>query len=190
MESLKKILSGLNAESSVKDIEKTFSEIADILLFKSIIKTDFGNYRLLEIEFYFKNKNHEDNVTIERTAEAGMWWLHEYGVDLSFKSVEKEYYGGILIRSMMPLDDNRINKEVFFGPRKCCWELFYSSALEQNSAPCIVASDEKTQLSGKKETTERYITGKTKKIEGNYRFYVDGLNLTIDPNYKKMSPWK
>ena len=189
MEKLIEKLSWLNAESSVNDIVKTFSEIADILLFKSHIETSHGSYRILEIEFYFKNKNHEDNVTIERTEEAGMWWLHDYGVDLSFKSVKSEkYYGGILIRSLMPLDDNQVNKEVIFGPRKCCWELFYSSALEQNSAPRIVVTDEKI-LSGKMSTTKRYITGE-KKVDGDYRFYVDGLTLTIDSNYKKMSPWK
>ncbi len=190
MGDLKQLLSCLDAKSDVETITKTFEDIAEILLFKSHIKTDHGSYRILEIEFYFKNNKHNDNVTIERTEEAGMWWLHDYGVDLSFKSVEKEYYGGILIRTMMPLEDNQVNKEVIFGPRKCCWELFYSPALEQNSAPCIVVTDEKTLLSGKMATTERYITGKTKKIDGNYRFYVDGLNLTIDPNYKKMSPWK
>lgn len=189
-ENLKQLLSCLDAESNVEKITETFEKIAEILLFKSHIQTGHGSYRILEIEFYFKNNKHNDNVTIERTEEAGMWWLHDYGVDLSFKSVKSEkYYGGILIRSLMPLDDNQVNKEVIFGPRKCCWELFYSSALEQNPAPHIVVADEKI-FSGKKSTTKRYITGKTKKVDGDYRFYVDGLNLTIDSNYKKMSPWK
>ena len=190
MKELKQLLSCLDAETNVETITKTFEEIAEILLFKSHIQTDHGGYRILEIEFYFKNNKHSDDVTIERTEEAGMWWLHDYGVDLSFKSVKSEkYYGGILIRSLMPLDDNQVNKEVIFGPRKCCWELFYSSALEQNSTPRIVVTDEKI-LSGKMSTTKRYITGETKKVDGDYRFYVDGLTLTIDSNYKKMSPWK
>lgn len=199
MEKLKHLLSKLDANSTVNTIRPTFSEIADILLFKSNIQTANGNYRILEIEFYFKNKNHEDNVTIKRykDEDAGMWWLHEWGVDLSFKcnlsnkNKCDKYYGGILIRSMMSLNnDNQNEKELFFGPRNCSWELFYSSALEQNSAPRIIMTDEKNQLIGKMATTKRYITGKTKKIDGDYRFYVDGLNLTIDPNYKKASPWK
>ena len=88
MERLKQLLSTLDANSSVDSIKSTFSEIADILLLKSYIMTANSKYRVLEIEFYFKNNNHNDNVTIERTEDAGMWWLHDYGVDLSFNSDE------------------------------------------------------------------------------------------------------
>ena len=200
MEKLIEKLSWLNAESSVNDIVKTFSEIADILLFKSHIETSHGSYRILEIEFYFKNKNHEDNVTIERTEEAGMWWLHDYGVDLSFKSVESEnYYGGILIRTMMPLDDNQIDKEVIFGPRKCCWHLFYSSAMHPNMVPQIVMNERISQdIAGinTSSKTKRYLTSKPKETDGKYRnseyrFFVEGLEKSkIEPNYKKASPWK
>ena len=197
MENLNQLLSCLNAKSSLEDIKDTFEKIANILLFKSYIRTDYGNYRLLEIEFYFKNKNHKDSVTIKRTEKEGMWWLHDYGVDLSFKSDntnkndDDNFYGGILIRSMMSLDDDNQSKEkLFFGPKNCCWELFYSSALEQNTTPCVVLNDDKIQLLGKMETTKRYITGKTKKIDCDYRFYVEGLNFTVNPNYTKASPWK
>lgn len=197
MDSLKQLLSELKADSPVESIKTTFSEIADILLFKSYIKTNHGNYRLLEIEFYFKNKNHNDKVTIKREEDEGMWWLHDYGVDLSFKSDDTNkkdddnYYGGILIRSMMSLNDDRQSEQkLFFGPKNCCWQLFYSSALGQNFAPFIVMNDNNTKFSGKMATTKRYITGKTPKVDGDYRFYVEELKLTIDPKYKKASPWK
>ena len=190
MENLKKLLSCLDANSETKCIEDTFRKIAEILLFNSHIKTDYGMYRLLEIEFYFKNKYHEDNVTIKREEKAGMWWLHDYGVDLSFKSDGINYYGGILIRSMMSLNNvNKNEEELFFGPKNCCWELFYSSALEQNTAPCIVMNNDSIKLSGRMATNKRYITGKTKKVDGDYRFYVEDLNFTVDPKYKKASPW-
>ena len=195
MEKLKKLLSCLNADSKVKDIEDTFEEIADILLFKSYIQTDYGKYRLLEIEFYFKNKNHKDDVTIKRKEKEGMWWLHDYGVDLSFESDDSNYYGGILIRSMMLLNnDNPSEQKFFFGPKNCCWQLFYSSALEQNYAPRVVMNDDNTKFSGKMATTQRYITGKIPRENGDYRFYVEGLTdlepSKIKPNYKKASPWK
>ena len=201
MENLKQLLSKLNAESSVETIKKTFSKIADILLFNSYIKTNHGSYRLLEIEFYFKNNKHKDDVTIKRKEKEGMWWLHDYGVDLSFKSDdtnEKEdanYYGGILIRSMMLIDnDSASEQKFFFGPKNCCWQLFYSSALEQNDAPCIVMNENNTKFLGKMATTQRYITGKTPREDGDYRFYVkdiEGLESSkIKPNYKKASPWK
>lgn len=45
MEELKHLLSGLNADSTVKTIQKSFSDIADILLFHSYIKTEMANGR-------------------------------------------------------------------------------------------------------------------------------------------------
>ena len=199
MEELKQLLSTLDANSPVDSIQSTFSKIADILLFKSYIMTAKSNYRILELEFYFKNNNHNDNVTIERTEDAGMWWLHDYGVDLSFKSDEnKKFYGGILIRSIIPINDssNQLNeKEPIFGPRNCCWYLFYSSALEPNMAPQIIMNDGAGRHAGEIERTTRHLTGKPKKEDGDYRdshyrFYVKDLNLKVDPNYKKASPWK
>lgn len=86
MDELKKLLSHLDEKSSIDDIKSTFTQIADILLFKSHIKTENGNYRVLEIEFYFRNCQHDDEVTIIRTEKAGMWWLHDWGVDLTFES--------------------------------------------------------------------------------------------------------
>lgn len=200
MERLKQLLSTLDANSSVDSIKTTFSEIADILLLKSYIMTANSKYRVLEIEFYFKNNNHNDNVTIERTEYAGMWWLHDYGVDLSFNSDEdNNYYGGVLIRSIVSIDDsgNQLNeKEAIFGPRNCCWNLFYASALEPNiMAPQIVMNDGESQFAGEIERTTRHLTGKPKKEDGDYRdspyrFYVKGLNLKVDSKYKKASPWK
>lgn len=187
MEELKRLLSQLNEKSSVDDIKSTFKQIADILLFKSNIKTENSNYRILEIEFYFRNSLHKDEVTIIRTEKAGMWWLHDWGVDLSFESKGQDFCGGVLIRSIIPL--NKGNKEyVICGPKNCCWELFYSSALEHNSAPQIVRNTNENYL-GEMGTTTRYITGKTKGIEGNYRFYVKGLELHFESKYKA-SPWE
>ena len=180
MESLKQLLSILDEDSSVDSIETTFSKIADILLFKSYIKTTTGNFRILEIEFYFKNKYFEDDVTLERTANEGMWWLHDWGVDISFKSVEKKFYGGVLIRSILPLKDNNVQfneKKVISGPRNCCWELFYASALESNMAPQIITLSEDNIFDGEREETKRYIKGQTKRVNGDYRFYVKGLKI-------------
>lgn len=187
MEDLKQLLSQLDANSSADEIKSTFSKIANILLFKSYIKTENGNYRMLEIEFYFRNSQHDDGATIIRTEKAGMWWLHDYGVDLSFKSEGKTFCGGILIRSIVPL--NKENEEkVICGPKNCCWELFYSSAVEQNSAPQIMENIGSDYI-GETGMTKRYITGKLKGIDGDYRFYVKGLSLHVNSMYKA-SPWK
>ena len=185
MEDLTKLLSELNANSPVETIESTFSRIAKILLLNSYIQTSNGNYRLLEIEFYFYNNNHKDIVTMNRDEKAGMWWLHNWGVDISFYSEENNFYGGILIRSIAKLN----SEEIICGPQNCCWELFYSSALEHNMAPQIITNDKGKAFRGEIGRTRRYITGKTKGIDKDYRFFIKGIKLNSGANYKA-SPWK
>lgn len=190
MDELKYLLSFLNEKSPEDEIKSTFERIAFILLFRSHIKSNDGNYRMLEIEFYFKNGNHEDEVTIGRDEQPGMWWLHDWGVDITFKSDDKEkkYGGGILIRSIVSLDEDA--DTVVCGPQKCAWELFYASALTSDMSPCIEMNNGGEVFSGKMGKTKRFISGKTKKVDGDYRFYVEGLeNLKIEKNYKA-SPWK
>jgi hypothetical protein len=188
MERLKQLLSCLDAESDVEKITKTFEDIAEILLFKSYIKAKDGNYRMLEIEFYFKNINHKDEVTIIRKEKAGMWWLHDWGVDLTFMSEGKDYCGGILIRSIAKINDkNEMQEPMICGPRNCCWELFYSCALEKDSAPQIIVGNKR--MSGAMKRKKRILSEKSKKEDGDYRFYVEELD--IEPNTKyKDSPWK
>ena len=186
MEELKKLLSELDEKSSIDDIQSAFSIIAEILLSQSYIKTADGNYRLLEIEFYFYNKNHKDDITIKRTEKAGMWWLHDWGVDISFESKEEQdFYGGILIRSIANFTENK----VICGPRNCCWSLFYSSALEQNMSPQIITNNGEYDLPGTVCKKTRYIPGKNKGINNEYRFYIKDNKLNIDTNYNA-SPWK
>lgn len=180
MENLNYLLSVLNDSSSAEDIQSTFAKIAKILLFKSHIKTSYGNYRILEIEFYFFNQNHKDTVTMYREEEPGMWWLHEWGVDLSFKS-EKEYYGGILIRSILDEEDNKY----ICGPQKCCQELFYSSAFKETLAPRIL---EDVVYTGMLATTKRQIRGRNNGVNERYRYFVKDVNMEEVKNYKE-SPW-
>lgn len=118
-------------------------------------------------------------MTIKREEEPGMWWLHEWGVDISFKS-EKEYYGGILIRSLL----NEKSGEYICGPKKCCWELFYSSAFEPTCTPHI----EEINYKGEPCSSKRYITGKNKGIDGDYRYYVQEIDKNAVKDYKE-SPW-
>jgi hypothetical protein len=62
-------------------------------------------------------------------------------------------------------------------------------------APQIVMNDGESRHAGEMGRTTRHLTGKPKKEDGDYRdspyrFYVKDLNLTVEPNYKKSSPWK
>ena len=51
-------------------------------------------------------------------------------------------------------------------------------------------NDNKNKFPGEMAITKRYITGKTQKVDGDYRFYVENLNIIVKSNYKKASPWK
>ena len=115
-----------------------------------------------------------------REEEPGMWWLHEWGVDLSFKS-EKDYYGGILIRSILDEEDNKY----ICGPQKCCQELFYSSAFKETLAPRIL---EDVVYTGMLATTKRQIRGRNNGVNERYRYFVKDVDMEEVKNYKE-SPW-
>jgi len=85
-------------ETEPSAIESIFKSIAKNLLNNFVIRNGDKLYRMVEIEFYY-NLTDLANITYERMTEAGEWFNHEYGVDLTFKSNEKSY-GGILIRSI------------------------------------------------------------------------------------------
>ena len=181
MKSLKQFLSCLNGSSSVEDVQSAFAEIAEILLYKSQIKTCLGNYRIIEIEFYFNSQKHKDTKTILRNEEPGMWWLHEWGVDISFNS-NNDFYGGIIIRSIIDEDEDRY----ICGPQKCCQELFYSSAVDECISPQIVGGME---YQGIPKHTGRQVKGTDKWEKDGYRYFVSEIKMDKVKNYKD-SPWK
>jgi hypothetical protein len=122
------------ADASRDNIEQTFAEIAEILKSGCVIKYEYEEYRILDFEFYFYNKNHQDISVHPRNSEALCWYINDFGgIDLNFESkitkkvVEKgktwsfkyeltddSYFGGILIRQIQRLSD----KMVFAGPWK------------------------------------------------------------------------
>ena len=113
------------ADASRKYIEQTFAEIAEVLKNECVIKFENDEYRILDFEFYFYNKNHQDISVHPRNSEALYWYINDFGgIDLNFESkIEKKmvekgktwsykyeltddsYYGGILIRQTQRLSD-------------------------------------------------------------------------------------
>ena len=85
-------------ETEPSAIESNFKSIAKNLLNNFVIRKGDKLYRMVEIEFYY-NLTDTAHITYERMTEAGEWFNHDFGVDLTFKSNEKSY-GGILIRSI------------------------------------------------------------------------------------------
>ena len=143
IEELKKLMR-ISADASKERIMQTFDRIAEVLMNGCVIKSQNEEYRILDFEFYYYNKNHQDISVHPRNSESLCWYINDFGgIDLNFESnidtEEKDYkivkeeniktfkykltndscYGGILIRQIQRLSD----LAVFDGPWKVA-ELF------------------------------------------------------------------
>lgn len=154
MEELVKLLKSVN-NSSVKDNAlEVFKKVATELMSKYAIKKGNDYYQMVEIEFYWYSPNHRDLSVYPRKSEAGNWFLHPSGVDITLKSdiikedgdisklrqrwedakknQEEDYskkssYGGILIRTLRKLTPNNDPADMdsfIVGPWNCSDALF------------------------------------------------------------------
>lgn len=112
----------INTLAKKEDVGYCFDKLAKILFESFHIVKANSIYDFLEIEFYFCNQNHKDEITYPRICESGLWLFHSSGVDITFES-DKEHYGGILIRSLVKIDEQQKAK-VIAGPQRCEYELF------------------------------------------------------------------
>lgn len=94
--------------------ETSFNKLSDILLNKTYIKILNINVRIMEIEFYYYEKqSHPDPFTHkdEHQGYSGKWYFHRQngksykggtykGLDITFGSNIEGVYGGILIRAI------------------------------------------------------------------------------------------
>ena len=84
-------------------------------------------YRIVECEFYYSSKNHEDPYVHghQRQKESfGEWYFHGSGLDITLSNGEA--YGGILIRSIAEVRQhgNIERKDATMGPLNVCTEIF------------------------------------------------------------------
>lgn len=127
------------ADASAEYIKQTFERVAEVLKSGCVIEYKGEEYRYVDFEFYFYNRNHQDISVHPRESEALCWYVNDFGgIDLNFESkikkmvvpkgktwsfkyelTEESYFGGILIRQIQRLSD----KVVFDGPLKVA-ELF------------------------------------------------------------------
>jgi hypothetical protein len=160
METLKELLNQIT--SSEKFTDDNRQTIAEKLLRDYCIKKGDLLYDILEIEFYYFDKEHPDIITYPRTAEAGDWFIHQSGVDLCFKStivrcsqsrieehIELEKgkidslhscFGGILIRAIRRQSDGVI----FLGPLNAYDELLGDSSVQRLS--CVAKDKASNQI--------------------------------------------
>ena len=143
-------------DASREHIAQTFQCIADVLMNECIIKYQNDEYRVLDFEFYFYNKNHQDISVHPRNSNALCWYINDFGgIDLNFESkisktimtknnkwsfkyglTNESYFGGILMRQIQRLSDN----VVFDGPWKVA-ELFRiidATSHEQNNPVLVI----------------------------------------------------
>ena len=124
--------------------EKKCKALAHALMTEFWIRKGSQHYWITDLEFYIYTDSHRDIITYPRSCEAGCWFFHDSGVDITFKSTmefakhpknkkskpkltKDSVFGGILIRGIKPeeplnLPDGAIYD--FKGPWKSRTELF------------------------------------------------------------------
>jgi hypothetical protein len=186
MENLKSKLSQLNAETEPSEIREYMAGLAGELLKNYHIQKGKDEYYLAAVEFYFCSKKHPDIITYPRELEAGQWFFHQSGIDLTFKSrftpynnhksmVDTEqpyFFGGILVRQIL----KRSNMELFDGPYKCEWELFDKfDALcpRVDEMPILVPNDKSLAIHPRPRTRQFSYAGD--KLERKYQELVENV---------------
>ncbi|MDL2276983.1 hypothetical protein LJC57_00145 [Parabacteroides sp. OttesenSCG-928-G07] len=159
----------LSKLNKATEIEKRFEEISRLLFQEYRIKKGEVLYDFLQIEFYYYTKGHEDVITYPRTTDAGKWFFHSSGVDLTFLSecknpdflkseeVNDNYFGGILIQAIRKKDEKGVVSDII-GPQKTTWELFDcfdAFEMKREEFPLIVS---KTKEEKELERRKRKIT--------------------------------
>lgn len=117
MPMLKQLLN-IEYNAPEESIKQRFFLLANLLFNQYEIIKGEKTYGFLEIEFYYYSHNHPDTTTYKRNMPSGQWHTHLSGIDITFES-NNEYYGGILIRSIIDNEGNVIN-----GPLCTLFELF------------------------------------------------------------------
>lgn len=129
-----------------------FDEIAQNIMCNYIIKKGNREYAIVEIEFYLYTNDHRDVITYPRNTEAGQWFFHQSGIDITFKSRDirmltfdkgelglRPQFGGILIRAIKPLNDE--NKSIIWGPQNSVfelWDVFNAFSSDNSQYPHLV----------------------------------------------------
>ncbi|MDR3695160.1 hypothetical protein [Mucilaginibacter sp.] len=107
-----------------------FKRIASSLMNDNVLLVGENYYRFTSLEFYYFEKDshadvyshqHENQMTSEQ------WYFHGSGLDITFGS--KDVYGGILIRGVKNLKENKFIN----GPILCVQELFKNLGAVNNS---------------------------------------------------------
>ena len=86
MEELVNLLAKIKPETKEEELDNLFKDVATKLMSEFAIKKGDDYYQMVEIEFYWYSPNHRDLSVYPRKSEAGNWFLHPSGVDITLKS--------------------------------------------------------------------------------------------------------
>jgi len=172
-----------------RDAQSQFNEMAQKLLHHTQLKAGENFYRLAEIEFYVFVQGHEnfedpDTHKHPRQLLNGVWYLHRKapertGLEITFGNSDKNIYGGILIRAIQNVDDE---KDYTYGPAAVVKTLFESSGVTKNQLESLPVN-RNTWLSVVEKPNAfhdeifacpRHLEGNIKKkfTDAPYRFFV------------------
>lgn len=123
------LLNLVNDSKNQAEVEQGFITIAKLLLLQNTLRIAGKPYQLMDVEFYFYNeKIHPDpyshsfqypNSVRKKQSVTGAWYFHRFtgmatythtrrGIDLTYGDGDRQRYGGILIRAIKSLEDERI----------------------------------------------------------------------------------
>lgn len=199
-----KSLMRIPVDASKVTIMQTFERIAEVLMNGCVIKFQNEEYRILDFEFYYYSKNHQDISVHPRNSEALYWYINDFGgIDLNFESkinktqvvkngkwsykyelTDESYFGGILLRQIQ----RRTDKVIFDGPWKVAdlFRILDATSQRQNS-PILVLK--KIPAIDFKQPEKRYnLLGSKKdpKAKADYNIQEcftdvpDSLKLTLE----------
>lgn len=123
--------------------DEYFAEIANLLMKYCVIKKGDNEYEIVEIEFYLFTPEHQDVITYPRVIDAGMWYFHQSGVDLTFKS-DSSRFGGILIKELCQIGKD---SKTITGPVNCVnelWDEFSALSPKIGDYPILAPKDQIT----------------------------------------------
>lgn len=116
----------INLKIKPEALEKDFDRIANDLMNNWVLAVNETHYRLTEIEFYCKSVLSDGPINDPYThghaeqLKSNTWYFHGSGLDLTFGT--PDYYGGILIRGLQRIKDEKH----ISGPLNSITEIFSS----------------------------------------------------------------
>lgn len=156
-----------------KETEQEFTMIADKLLNNYAIENHESVFRLTEIEFYWNSPNHKDESTYKRNLtdpNNGEWFFHYSGVDIALKNEKTGGYGGILIRGIYSLKEEK----VYYGPMVCAMKLFSGTSVFSDSIKTKIIEQPLDRIEVEKKPRiglgDNAVKSGTDKL--NYCFYI------------------